>query len=262
MFRQRLIMTLILIPLVLGGIIYAPHQVFVAAMVLLLWGMSYEWQQFVAFKELDKPIFKTLLIFLGSILVAYFSSFFLYVNLVFWGLAVLFILNYPKYKQNWVNTGFISFVGWLLLGIFAAIICEWQQTTEGVELLFCVLFIVWSADIGAYLFGRKWGRHKMLPVVSPGKSWEGLFGGMLLVFVVAYLESLYVAPESVLAWLFLAMVTAVISVFGDLWISVLKRNVNLKDTGHIIPGHGGLLDRLDSLLAAIPVFYFGMKFLG
>jgi phosphatidate cytidylyltransferase len=262
MFRQRLMMTLILIPLVLGGIIYAPPIGFISAMLLLLMGMSYEWQQFIYVPALKSHIFKTALIFLGSLLVAFFWSFFLYLDLIFWLLAIALIVNYPKYTQNWSNSGFISAVGWILLGIFVAIICEWQQTTEGVELLFCVLFIVWAADIGAYLFGRRWGRHKMLPVVSPGKSWEGLFGGMLVVLSVAYLESFYMVPESMFAWLSLAIVTGVISVFGDLWISVLKRNVDLKDTGHLIPGHGGLLDRLDSLLAAIPVFYFGSKLLG
>ncbi len=262
MFKQRLIMTLILIPLVVALIIYANSWVFLGLMLLLILGMSYEWQQFFKLNEAYKPWFKTLLVFFGALLVAKFWTFFLYFDLAFWLLAIFIITQYPKHIQKWASSGFISTIGWLLLGVFGSILCEWQTSNEGIEFLFCVLFIVWAADIGAYLAGRKWGKHKMIPQVSPGKSWEGLFGGLGLALVVAYLEAIYMDPSSTLNWLIIALATAIISVFGDLWISVLKRHVNLKDTGHLIPGHGGLLDRLDSLLAALPVFYYGLQLFG
>lgn len=239
-----------------------PPPIFTAVVCLILLGMSYEWQQFVKLPEVDNRFFKTLLIFLGSLIVAHFWPFFLYINLCFWVIGILLILSYPKYLECWAHSGLISAVGWLLLGIFASIMSEWQKSTEGVEFLFSVLLIVWAADIGAYLAGRQWGKHKMLPAVSPGKSWEGLLGGMFLVLIVAYLENLYLDMDSLILWLGVAMLTAVLSVFGDLWISVLKRNVSLKDTGHLIPGHGGLLDRMDSLLAAVPVFYICTRWLG
>jgi CDP-diglyceride synthetase len=126
----------------------------------------------------------------------------------------------------------------------------------------CVLFLVWAADIGAYLVGRTWGCHKILPLVSPGKSWEGFIGGLVAVLLVAVIESIFIEPFYLSRWLLLAVITSLFSVVGDLWVSILKRHTGLKDTGFLIPGHGGILDRLDSLLAAAPIFYFGLKILG
>lgn len=262
MFKQRLIMTLILIPLVLGLIIYAPHLIFLGMITILVLGMSFEWQQFFSLYFYDNPWIKTGLVFLGAILVSKFWYFFIYIDLLFWGFAIYAIVLYPKQQEKWAHSAGISFIGWLLLGVWMSILVEWQSSAEGIEFLFSVLLIVWAADIGAYLAGKKWGQHKMIPQVSPGKSWEGLWGGLSLAMLIAYLETIYIEPSSLFVWMLVSFATALISVVGDLWISVLKRHVALKDTGHLIPGHGGLLDRLDSLLAAIPVFYFGMKFFG
>lgn len=262
MFKQRLIMTLILIPLVLGLIIYAPQPLFLGMMVILTLGMSSEWQQFFSLPQYDSPWMKTGLVFLGAVLVAKFWHLFIYMDLFFWVLATYAIVTYPKAQAKWAHSAGICFIGWLLLGVWMSILVEWQSSAEGVEFLFSVLMIVWAADIGAYLAGRKWGQHKMIPQVSPGKSWEGLWGGVSLAMLMAYLETFYIDSVSFYVWMTVSLATALISVAGDLWISVLKRHVALKDTGHLIPGHGGLLDRLDSLLAAVPVFYFGMKFLG
>ncbi len=262
MFKQRLIMTLILIPLVLGLIIYAPQPLFLGMMVILTLGMSFEWQQFFYLPQYDLPWMKTGLVFLGAVLVAKFWHLFIYMDLFFWIFATYAIVLYPKAQAKWAHSAGICFIGWLLLGVWMSILVEWQSSAEGVEFLFSVLMIVWAADIGAYLAGRKWGQHKMIPQVSPGKSWEGLWGGVSLAMLIAYLETFYIDSVSLYVWMTVSLATALISVAGDLWISVLKRHVALKDTGHLIPGHGGLLDRLDSLLAAVPVFYFGMKFLG
>jgi len=122
-----------------------------------------------------------------------------------------------------------------------------------------LMAIVWAADIGAYLVGKQCGEHKMIPQVSPGKSWEGLFGGLGLACIVGGVESIWLNPFSNFKWFSLVVLVALISVVGDLWMSLLKRRCQLKDTGHLIPGHGGLLDRLDSLLAALPVFYLASK---
>ena len=144
---------------------------------------------------------------------------------------------------------------WILLGVFAAIVINLQSDAYGKHELVAILMIVWAADIGAYLVGKRWGQHKMIPNVSPGKSWEGLFGGIGVALLVGGLETILMHPLSVLQWLGIVFITALISVIGDLWMSLLKRKCQLKDTGHLIPGHGGILDRLDSLLAAAPVFY-------
>jgi phosphatidate cytidylyltransferase len=119
-----------------------------------------------------------------------------------------------------------------------------------------VLAIVWAADTGAYFAGSRWGRRKLAPRISPGKSWEGLFGGLAAAMLLAAIA----LPWLGLAWrqlpqlLLLTLLTVLVSVEGDLFESLLKRHAGAKDSSDLIPGHGGVLDRIDSLLAALPVF--------
>ena len=122
-----------------------------------------------------------------------------------------------------------------------------------------VLLVIWAADTGAYFAGSRWGRRKLAPRISPGKSWEGLFGGLGLALALAAAA----LPLLGLAWwqlpqlLMLVMLTVLVSVAGDLFESLVKRHAGAKDSSHLIPGHGGVLDRIDSLLAALPVFVLG-----
>ncbi|PIQ38720.1 MAG: phosphatidate cytidylyltransferase [Lysobacterales bacterium CG17_big_fil_post_rev_8_21_14_2_50_64_11] len=126
------------------------------------------------------------------------------------------------------------------------------------------LVAVWAADSFAYFAGSRWGRRKLAPQISPGKTWAGLWGGL----AGCVLISLAAAPALALGWLqipalaLLALVTGVFSVFGDLFESVFKRQAGSKDSGALIPGHGGVLDRIDSLLAALPIFVVFKLLLG
>jgi phosphatidate cytidylyltransferase len=116
--------------------------------------------------------------------------------------------------------------------------------------------IIWVADSGAYFVGSRFGKHKLAPRISPGKSWEGLLGGLAAAALVAVacMPGLHVAWAQLPAFLLLAVATVAISVVGDLFESLLKRHAGMKDSSDLIPGHGGMLDRIDSLLAALPVF--------
>ncbi|MDX1795321.1 MAG: phosphatidate cytidylyltransferase [Hydrogenovibrio sp.] len=130
------------------------------------------------------------------------------------------------------------------------------------ELMLLSLFIIWAIDTGAFFSGRRFGKHKLAYYVSPGKTWEGVIGGGLLALVVAYIGMLWWAPAiSSPVWLMsLGMAfIGLYSVFGDLFESLLKRQVGLKDSGKLLPGHGGILDRIDSMIIAIPMFYFFWK---
>jgi phosphatidate cytidylyltransferase len=131
--------------------------------------------------------------------------------------------------------------------------------------LLVALMIVWAADSGAYFAGRKFGKHKLSPRISPNKTIEGLVGGVVAGMIVALLSAPLMigthvgdlpAVALVAAW------TILFSVVGDLFESLLKRHVGVKDSGHLIPGHGGALDRIDSVLAALPVFAFGKQLFG
>jgi len=170
-------------------------------------------------------------------------------------LALVAVLTYPR-KLGMATVGAAGFIAlvpsWLLL--------VWLHSTEpplGRALAMTVLAIVWAADVGAYTFGRTFGRIKLAPAVSPGKTWEGVTGGVVSAAAAAWVAAIFIGlPAGPL--LALGVSTALASVVGDLAVSVFKRNVGLKDTGTLLPGHGGVMDRIDSLIAAIPVFVFGL----
>ena len=147
---------------------------------------------------------------------------------------------------------------------FVALI-ELKRHAESNFLICLLFFLIWAADIGAYFSGRAFGKRKLAPRVSPGKSWAGFYGGVLTSFIIAMSMSLYLGrPQLVTAdgVIFLAacMFIAVVSVLGDLTISMFKRHRGIKDSSNLLPGHGGFLDRIDSLLSASPVFalYLGI----
>ena len=128
-------------------------------------------------------------------------------------------------------------------------------------LLLALFAIIWLNDAGAYIIGSLTakfpkGNHKMFPRVSPAKSWEGLIGGILLAMLTGYIFSLFVQDYSVTEWLVMAFVIAVFGNLGDLMESLLKRSIGVKDSGKFLPGHGGVLDRFDSLLLATPMLFF------
>ncbi|MCB0380058.1 MAG: CDP-archaeol synthase, partial [Flavobacteriales bacterium] len=116
-------------------------------------------------------------------------------------------------------------------------------------------FILWSNDTGAYLSGRFFGKHKLFERISPKKTWEGSIGGAVLSVVVAYVCSMYFEQLSVTDWIVVALITVVFGSLGDLVESMLKRSLNIKDSGNILPGHGGILDRFDGLFISIPFVY-------
>jgi phosphatidate cytidylyltransferase len=132
------------------------------------------------------------------------------------------------------------------------------------RLLLYVLVLVWIADSFAYFTGRAWGKHKLAPSVSPGKSVEGVLGGLAGVAVVALMGGYYLwdlSGQVLILWLVVSLVTGAISVVGDLTESIFKRRAGVKDSGQLLPGHGGMFDRIDALTAAIPVFALGWMML-
>ncbi len=130
--------------------------------------------------------------------------------------------------------------------------------------LLLLLFLIWGADTGAYFAGRAFGKHKLAPQVSPGKSWEGVAGAMAMTVVVALVGGILldVSGVALFALVMLALVTVAFSIVGDLMESLMKRRAGVKDSGTLLPGHGGVLDRIDSLTAAAPLFALGISLLG
>ena len=259
MFMQRLITSLILIPLVLLILFYGPVWLLMGLVILMLLVAGRECWQLIPFH-----IVLTHLGFLGLLRASLWAcgevfSSWLQVGLAFWVCIFIAILSFPKSQAYWGHSPVVALSFLILLPLFLQSLMHLYFFPQGKALILYLLCLVWAADIGAYLAGKRWGKHKLIPKVSPGKSWEGALGGLTLVFIVAALSLTYFHSKHLIAWFGLALVIGVISIFGDLFISILKRRCNLKDTGTLIPGHGGVLDRLDSLIAALPFFYFGIN---
>lgn len=181
---------------------------------------------------------------------------------VLWLFLIRYVVNYPEKVSQWHNP-LLAVIGWVLLGATAlSMLFLWQVSPWW---LLYVFLLVWCADSGAYFVGKTWGKRKLSPKVSPNKSIEGLLGGLVIGAMVAVVTTVLVGVsnwQASLAFLLLSLVTIAVSVFGDLFESMLKREAGVKDSGRILPGHGGVLDRIDSQLSALPVFAFGWHWLG
>ena len=182
---------------------------------------------------------------------------------IWWVCALALIVNYPSSRRLWSRTrsivglfGLLIFVPtWAALVTVRSINIDVQPYFGGWVVLF-ILLLVWAADVGAYFAGVRYGRNKMMPAVSPGKTMEGLCGGISLAFVVMMVVSHWtkIPADQFTGYYLTGLFTVVASVFGDLNESMFKRAAGVKDSGSILPGHGGILDRIDSLTAAVPIF--------
>jgi len=175
--------------------------------------------------------------------------------LVWWFAALLWMFAFPTPIPAWLSAccgALVLVPAWLALD---------QLYLRSAESLLTVLLIVWIADIGAYFVGKRFGRVKLAPAVSPGKSWEGALGGLTLVALFAVLATMAGdGAITVLMPFFVAV--AMVSIIGDLTVSMFKRNAGVKDSGRLFPGHGGVLDRIDSVTAAAPLFSLGLMWIG
>lgn len=180
----------------------------------------------------------------------------LYTALGWWLVALLWILCYPT-RVPWPVA---ALAGVLVLVPAWVALRAILGAPDGTALLLLALAIIFAADIGAYFAGHRFGRVKLAPQVSPGKTWEGLFGGMLLAGAVALVGGPAVGLPAASS-LTVGIGVAALSVVGDLTESMFKRSVGAKDSGSLIPGHGGVLDRLDSVTAALPLFALALSWL-
>lgn len=175
---------------------------------------------------------------------------------LWWALALLWVMSYPGSALIWQYASVRALMGALTLIPAWTALVYLRLLTDGAWLIVFLVALVAAADIGAFFVGRAWGRSKLAPRVSPGKSWKGLWGGLALALVLAgVVWSMFMHTRiEASAMALLTAVTVLASVLGDLLESMLKRHRGVKDSGTVLPGHGGVLDRLDSMTAAAPVF--------
>lgn len=184
---------------------------------------------------------------------------------LWWAIALLWVMGYPGSARLWGNKLVRAAMGVLILVPTWLALCYLRLQGQGVLLIIYVLLVVVAADVGAYFAGRAWGKAKLAVNVSPGKSWAGFWGGLAASQALALLVAqLWPGglPIALLPFMVLSGIASLASVLGDLLESMVKRHCGVKDSGVLLPGHGGLMDRLDSLTAAIPVFTLGTLLVG
>ena len=201
----------------------------------------------IAIAAVSLDLFGTLNISLGQTLCLIAS--------VLWAVVFLWVQGYPSSAILWSPRPILGLLGLALLTITWVAIALIIHQPHGPWLLLFAFAVVALADVGGYVAGNLFGKHKLAPLVSPGKTWEGFFGGILLqCILIASMASFM--PEKITTVMLVALVIPVslYSVLGDLFESMIKRHSGVKDSGNILPGHGGVLDRIDGLIAALPLF--------
>ena len=177
--------------------------------------------------------------------------------ILFWILVMILIRNTPNGVLNLqLKTGYKALIGWFIL-LSAWMFLSRLRVLYGTEMTMYFLVLIWLADISAFFVGKKWGSTKLAPEISPGKTVVGMYGALVSGLVCAAILSLIYGFQLMIAsdFILLSVLAVLISIYGDLFISVVKRQRGVKDSGSLLPGHGGILDRIDSLIAAIPFFY-------
>ncbi|SRR5579883_913321 len=266
MLKQRIITAVILIPIVIALLIALPPSGFCLLTMLLVLVGAWEWSNLMEIKRKRGRIFYVaiiLFVMIGALFVP--APLILAIAFVWWLLSLIAILFYPRGSQWWGKSLFLrGLMGVLILVPCWASLSYIRMQSGGLYDLFFLLVLIWGADSMAYFVGKKWGKTKLAPTVSPGKSLQGLAAAIffsILLTVIAL--GLCQVPLPIWPWMTaLSVVTVCFSVIGDLCESMVKRQAGLKDSGTMLPGHGGWLDRIDSLTAAAPVFALGATLLG
>lgn len=180
------------------------------------------------------------------------------VYLISLGLLPVLLLSADLFRKKKSPASGFTFASWLyvLPAFILALYMRADPGQDGAILLISFFILLWSNDSGAYAWGKMLGKHKLLPSVSPGKTWEGCIGGGLTAIVAAVLIDIWLYDSiGMHDWVIAAILTSVFSTIGDLYESLLKRTAGVKDSGRIMPGHGGVLDRFDGMLFALPVVF-------
>lgn len=272
MLIHRILAAIVLIPLVIVVLFFVPLSVFSLTVILVCGLAAWEWAQFLNISnKYLKSIFALSIVILLSLL--YFIpnsvelkiklyTVILFLSVIWWLIALFLVVSYPVTAKYWGNSVVIKllFAFFTLVPFFIGMaklrsINYNSNFYTGAIWLLYVFMLVWATDTGAYFVGRAFGKRKLAAKVSPGKTLEGFIGGFIFAIglsVIVYMINQFDIAFSV--FFISSLLAILVSVLGDLTESMFKREAGIKDSGHLIPGHGGILDRIDSLTAAVPVF--------
>jgi phosphatidate cytidylyltransferase len=262
--QARIKSALWMIPLAVLSILYLPTPYMGAVMALLLLAGLHEWAKLAHIQHKTFTLYYLLANASVMAAIAWLdtqSHTLLYTAVliggIFWLLALLWLWKFNFAKENTAQNNTLKLVAGSLACIPAwAGLVLIHGSSNGPAWTLLAVGLIAAADSGAYLFGVNFGKHKLAPNISPGKSWEGFWGGLFCSIGLAIGSSFYFEQNSqrIFEFALLGLVIGVFSVIGDLFESMLKRHAQIKDSSSLIPGHGGLLDRLDSILSGLTVF--------
>lgn len=261
--RERVMTALVLAAALLAILFALPPRATVLLIVAAILGGAWEWS---AFLNAERRRWR--LVYVGFVALGLWAAWqwsgdraglvqVLAISGLWWLVALGWILVAPQ-RGGWRSAAAAGALALIPTGVALVRVCEWAATPlEGAGRLLLVVFVIMAADVAAYFAGHRFGRTKLAPEVSPGKTWEGVFGGVIASTLFGAFCALWLGwPVLVVAAL--AAGAAAFSVVGDLTESLMKRHSGLKDSGSLFPGHGGVLDRLDSLTAGVPLFVLGL----
>ncbi|GHD51203.1 phosphatidate cytidylyltransferase [Marinobacter persicus] len=272
MLKTRIITALVLAPIAIGGIFFLPplgFALFTGAIITL---GAWEWANMSGIEGQPGRVLYALA-FAGLLFALRQApaTEVLWLSVLWWLVCFTLVCRYPAGSGAWgavpvraLMGVFVLVPAWVGLNHLRTGTLQFGEVSNSLLAILYIFFVVWVADIGAYFAGRAFGKAKLAPRVSPGKSWAGVWGGLVAVLVLAVAASA-LASASVFEALLLmlaSVVTGFVSVLGDLLESMMKRFRGIKDSSQLLPGHGGIMDRVDSLTAAIPVFALLLTLLG
>lgn len=272
MLKQRLITAMALIPLVFLAILYLESPLFQWLMAAVVGLAALEWFAIIGYNtNLNKCV--TLALLLATLLLSQFLQLttVITISLGFWLVITLLIVIFAHkalplcisavFQQKQIAL-FIAILALTLLWISVSHLHS--ASSLGPKQVLYVMVLVWLADTGGYFAGKRWGKTALAKAISPNKTWEGVAGAIVLGAIWAFLAYQFgiAGGLSLVSWSVLSLIALMVSVVGDLFESVFKRLHQIKDSGNLLPGHGGMLDRMDSLISAVPVFTAGLYLLG
>ena len=265
---QRVVTALVLAPLFVWAVVDMPTTYFSYLLLVFVALAAWEFTSLIKLQNIFLQLLYTMSIVAVALIAKSLEvslNLVLYISIAWWVLNLYWVLSYPAKINLWFKPLIVRLISGILLLVpmWLALSALHQNPDLGAPWFLLLMLIIWGADSGAYITGKAIGKHKLAPKVSPGKSVEGVIGGIVfaLVVMVAFLQYQGIPTDKYLGYLFLTVIISSVSVLGDLFESLFKRESGMKDSGQILPGHGGVLDRIDSLTAASPFFLLGINLL-
>lgn len=266
----RIVTAAVLAPLMIGAVFALPTPYLAVALAGVILIAAWEWSGIIGWTSPGSRWAYTLAFIpvLGvaygttSVAVAWFAV--LALALVWWLGAAVWVLRFQQGRgmPAWRMPPVRILAGLMVLvPAWVALIVLHAEANGGPRYVVFLMLLIWAADTGAFLIGRRWGARRLASRVSPGKSWEGAGGGLLAgaILAVLFAHLLGVGGDELIAFMLLCMLVVPVSILGDLAESVFKRQAGMKDSGSVLPGHGGVLDRIDSMTSAAPFFVLALE---